>query len=221
MSIPTPFSDSFPLKDPPFNSRIRDQINTAKNYYMLGFKPGFPLQAQELNEIQEIFYVQQTLTLNLISNWSAGSGSGLNGAPWEGCTPLSPSLVVKTAGIPELTLKAGWYLLKDSTFASGLGVWVYKNSDSILNYTPSTFGYYGVTVPAPTIIQCTTKLPGQEAIGEDATLQDSSGLSVINGPCGSARIKMEDMIFEVNGTLKILEVNNDGSIRFINGRPIS
>ena len=219
MPIPTPFSDSFPLKDPPFNSRIRDQINTAKNYYMLGFKPGFPLQAQELNEIQEIFYVQQTLTLNLISNWSAGSGSGLNGAPWNGCTPLSPSLVVKTAGSNELTLKAGWYLLKQQTFASGLGIWVYKNTDSVLNANVS--GFYGVNVLTPTTIQCTTKLPSQEAAGEDATLQDSSNLNVINGPCGAARIKIEDLVFAFNGTLKILEVDTGGSIQFINGRIIS
>lgn len=221
MTIPTPFTDQFPLKDPPFNSRVRDQIDSAKNYYMLGFKPGFPLQAQELNELQEIFYIQQTLTLSLISNWSTDTltaeAKDLNGAPWNGCTPLSPSLVTKSG--TNITFNAGWYLLKKPEFASGLGIWVYNDSPITFSIT---FGAdYGVNADAPSVVQCTTKLPGQEAAGEDATLQDSSGLSVINGPCGAARKAIENITFVQGASLKILEVSVDGAVKFLNGRPIT
>ena len=58
MSIPSPFSAGFPLKPTPFKSRTEQHLNNSKNYFAVAFKPGFPLQASELNEIQEIFYVR-------------------------------------------------------------------------------------------------------------------------------------------------------------------
>ena len=65
MPTTTPFNPSLPLYPEPYYSRITDNLDTTgaglddiKNYWLTGFKPGFPLQASELNELQEQFYIQ-------------------------------------------------------------------------------------------------------------------------------------------------------------------
>jgi len=75
-------SPSFPLETSPYNSRVEDEISTTnitnsdpKNYQFVAFRPGFPLQGSELNEIQEHFQLQMSLTINMMNNWIV-SGSG-------------------------------------------------------------------------------------------------------------------------------------------------
>ena len=59
---------SFPLTPSPFNSRVESELsfaggggaNSPKNYQFVAYRPGFPLQASELNEIQEHFQMQMT-----------------------------------------------------------------------------------------------------------------------------------------------------------------
>jgi|19_taG_2_1085344.scaffolds.fasta_scaffold36809_2 hypothetical protein len=114
-----PLSTTFPLADDPYYSRVqpseldRDlEEGGSKNYKMVAFRPGVALQASELNEIQENFAMQMTLTMNMYHNWITSGvpsywGSGLdptitsigNGgigdaaisAPgWQGTTPLFP-----------------------------------------------------------------------------------------------------------------------------------
>lgn len=207
MTIPTPFSADFPLSVNPYRSRIEEQINSAKNYVMVAFKPGFPLQASELNEIQEIFYVQQTLTQTMFANWHTmdmleqGNATML-ATPWNGCTPLSPDLVEHTTtDTITITMKAGWYLLKHQDVNSGFGIWVYNPTDStvLTGYNQNSLGLdgnYGIIVKQ-TPINCTTLSP--ERTNEDRTLQDSSSINVINGPCGAARIKIEIVGFGKSG----------------------
>lgn len=70
---------SSPLDDTPYNSRLAEhqiapqtelpQNSNASNYVLLGFRPGLPLQAAELNEIQENFFMQQSLTTTMTHNW--------------------------------------------------------------------------------------------------------------------------------------------------------
>ena len=70
---------SSPLDDTPYNSRLAEhqirpqtelpQETNASNYVLLGFRPGLPLQAAELNEIQENFFMQQSLTTTMTHNW--------------------------------------------------------------------------------------------------------------------------------------------------------
>lgn len=206
MSIPTPFTTNFPLTAAPFTSRIESQLDASKNYYLVAFKPGFPLQAAELNEMQEIFYMQQTLTQIMFANWgikeySEQAGVAMTATPWEGCTPLSPSLVSVNSDPTNITVtcKAGWYLLKSPNYNGGFGVWVHIPNDveRITGLNPSSnsavTGNYGLQVVRQTV-NC-TKNASPDPLTEDRTLQDSSNINVINGPCGAARIRMSNLFF--------------------------
>lgn len=211
MTVPAPFSSGFPLQNYPYNSRVQSQIDAAKNYYAVAFKPGFPLQASELNEMQEIFYAQQTLTQGVLANWHnmnylEQSGIGTTKTPWDGCTPYSPDLMVvsyPTTTSITITANPGWYLVKNSTFNGGLGVWVYnQTSSSVLsNYSiqspVATDGTYGIIVKSVEV-NCTTN--AVELQYEDRSLQDTANINVINGPCGAARLKMVIVGWGKNGT---------------------
>jgi len=185
MSIPSPLSEDFPLKSTPFRSRIEAQVDAAKNYYAVAFKPGFPLQASELNEIQEIFYVQSTLNKGLVlGGWSGP-------VPWNGTTPLNKGSITMGLSGP-VTIGAGWYHVMDTQFNGGFGVWIYNDQDRSLTpvhqETSSTSPKYGFKVKPVTVECSNTNTPGTN---EDSTLQDQSNFNVIGGPCGAARLKLE------------------------------
>lgn len=190
----TPFNSDFPLAQNPFRSRIGSQIDDIKNYYAVAFKPGYPLQASELNEMQEIFYVQQSLTQTMMSTWlsqdvlNSAGGAPVTGPGWEGCTPLDPTLITYISGV--LTCKIGWYLVKSSTINGGLGVWVYNNTSFTIAAAPNAT--YGLVVK-PIVINCTSVTP--PPTNTDSTLKDSSAINVINGPCGAARLQLKIMNF--------------------------
>jgi len=190
----TPFNSDFPLAQNPFRSRIGSQIDDIKNYYAVAFKPGYPLQASELNEMQEIFYVQQSLTQAMMSTWlsqevlNSAGGAPVTGPGWEGCTPLDPTLITHISGV--LTCKIGWYLVKSSTINGGLGVWVYNNTSFTIAAAPNAT--YGLVVK-PIVINCTSVTP--PPTNTDSTLKDSSAINVINGPCGAARLQLKIMNF--------------------------
>jgi len=185
MTIPTPFSEDFPLRSTPFRSRIESQINLAKNYYAVAFKPGFPLQASELNEIQEIFYVQQTL------NNALASGGWTGPVPWSGTTPLNKSSITMDLTGP-VNIGAGWYHVMDTQLNGGLGVWVYNDQDRPLTpshvETSSSSPKYGFKIKPVTVECSSAATPGTN---EDTSLQDQSNYNVIGGPCGAARLKLE------------------------------
>jgi hypothetical protein len=205
MTIPQPFISELPLKQNPFRSRSESQMDAAKNYFAVGFKPGFPLQASELNELQENFYIQQTLTQTMFANWHnmnylQQNGVNMLATPWNGCTPVDPELVSFTSsgGAVNITFKAGWYLIKQNNFNGGFGVWVYNNNDYpvLSNYSNSSSssldGDYGIFIKQ-NVIQCTTNATA--GINEDRSLQDSSNINVINGPCGAARLQAQIFSF--------------------------
>lgn len=185
MTIPSPFSTDFPLNQTPFRSRIESQIDAVKNYYAVAFKPGFPLQASELNELQEIFYVQSTLNKNLVlGGWSGP-------VPWNGTTPLNKGSITMGLSGP-VTIGAGWYHVMDTQFNGGLGVWIYNDQDRSLSpvhqETGATSPKYGFKIK-PVSVECSnTNTP---ATNEDTSLQDQSNFNVIGGPCGAARLKLE------------------------------
>lgn len=127
---------------------------TAKNYVMLAFKPGFPLQASELNEMQEIEAVNQTLTATMINSWPvytpANTNTVIYGPGWDGATPIQPqgnfelstsSLITYDNG--GFTANPGWYLIKVES--SGLKHWVHLNTPLSLKNLPqstSTIGFF-------------------------------------------------------------------------------
>ena len=74
---------SFPLSPSPYFSRAEDQrvafdggtdFDRVKNYQSIAFRPGFSLQASELNEIQEHFQMQLTLSIAMMNNWICSGG---------------------------------------------------------------------------------------------------------------------------------------------------
>ena len=94
-----------PLSVSPYNSRVvehmLDSFDDAKNYKYVAFRPGYPLQAAELNEIQEYFYLEFSIIAFITNGWNAFSGapntyfeegdlSSYAGPFWDGATPIVP-----------------------------------------------------------------------------------------------------------------------------------
>jgi len=98
-----------PLFEIPYRSRVMEQqINppsealpqqgSPSNYVLTGFRPGLPLQAAELNEIQEQFYLQQSLTISMMHHWITSSYSKL----WDrNVTQTDQQLPPDIAGIGD------------------------------------------------------------------------------------------------------------------------
>lgn len=75
---------AFPLSLPPYNSR-NNQFSTAfsiiqgdgeqfLNFPLIAFTPGFPLQAQELNELQENWEIQSSYDTEFLQNYFGSAG---------------------------------------------------------------------------------------------------------------------------------------------------
>lgn len=193
-----PAGTTFPMSVNPYWSRVtlfEIQGVTAKNYALLAFKPGLPLQASELNEIQEIHSLNQTLTTVMNSSWPIYSpgytgNTEIYGPGWNGATPLYPKLdqdntdtnmVGYTGSV--INVREGWYLI--TVKSSNLKHWVYLNQ--------------GYTRTIPTLINDTTQYLGFTVSYEvvkptnDPSLYDNStGINLITGaPAGADRIKVK------------------------------
>jgi hypothetical protein len=109
---------SFPLSysaTTPYNSRVESQelawsagdTESPKNYQFVGFRPGFPLQASELNEIQEHFQMQLTLSMSMMHNWIC-SGAGPTWWGWNDQYPGDGSGVeLPTDDVPNTGVGVG------------------------------------------------------------------------------------------------------------------
>jgi len=104
---------SFPLSMPPYNSRAESQElvfdggeDIPKNYQFLAFRPGFPLQASELNEMQEHFQMQLTLSITMMHNWITSGVSTLWGSYGRNNPSGEGSEIVPT-DIPENGIGVG------------------------------------------------------------------------------------------------------------------
>jgi hypothetical protein len=175
--MPAPFTN-LPLKVKPYYSRISNQTT---NYPMLAFTPGYALQASELNEIQENFFVQQTLSNGMLANWplTGETGSGTLGYPmWNGAVPFDRTQVTYTNSI--VTVNVGWYLI---TFSNSLKIWLYKDTLSTISINQQ--GQVGLVLDSPIFIPCSV-VSGNE--GYNFT-DNSSGLNNQNS-CGAHRYKI-------------------------------
>jgi len=187
----SPLGSSLPLSANPYNSRVTLQIATeGKNYYMLAFTPGYPLQASELNEVQELFFLNQNLTQRMNNNWVMG---GAKMPFWEGLIPLGITGVTASAptyangnATSTVNVGAGWYLWTDST--SKLSFWVYldQSLSSTLITTTANTEYIGLEISKNIITCC----PAAECSDtQDSTLRDNSQGNTENFfTCGSARL---------------------------------
>jgi hypothetical protein len=188
-----PLLATFPLDKSPFYSRISTQIaaSPAKNYYAIAFNPGYPLQASELNEVQELFFINNTLSNRFSSIWQA---RGSNIPYWNGMIPLNPTYISLTdvtnaSGIWEgtITISNGWYLWNNPN--SNLGFWIYLDVDVTGTFT-IPFGatrYIGFTV-LDQVISCCSSSTCSETQDEDIR-DNSSGFPGSYLTCGASRLK--------------------------------
>ena len=227
-----PFEDNqnLPLTQSPYFSRLFSQYfstNTAlrKNYVGLGFKPGYALQASELNEVQEMMQVHSTLTTTMISNWvnslvlNPADGIPVYGPGWNGTTPLTPDLVIKNG--QSISLSDGWYLVQDPT--TNLKHWIYV-----------ALGANSITVPASQSGTVTVGLltnPTYIGPSADTNLYDnSSGDSDFNAEgadryfFGVSRLAatfastVNQNVSDPDGSFSpLFTVENGTTFRFING----
>jgi hypothetical protein len=193
----SPLGSSLPLTENPYNSRVYSQIaDEDKKYYMLAFTPGYALQASELNEVQELFFLNQNLTQRMNKNWVSNGGK----VPfWDGLIPLNSAGVTAAtptysngqAFVSKVNVSSGWYLWTD--FTSKLSFWVHLDSNLVsssttpLRTTTGTTGeYIGLSVTKSTITCC----PAAECSNtQDSTLRDNSQGNTENFfTCGAARL---------------------------------
>lgn len=185
---------NLPLKDSPYYSRITSEYGTeGKNYYMVAFNPGYSLQASELNEIQELFFLNQNLTQRMNQLWSKAAYSKI--PYWEGLIPLDPTAISATTPTVQasktyttVTINPGWFLWTDNT--SKLSFWIYQPSTytSISKNTDvgDTVGYIGFDVTKSTVLCC----PTTTCESGDENLRDNSSGNVVNEfTCGASRLK--------------------------------
>lgn len=163
-SFPFTNLSNFPLSEFPYNSRteLAEAIGN-KNYISVGFKPGFPLQASELNEVQDIFALNQNLTTSMINWWQSNDLGNpsvdtnipkIYGPGWLGTTPLWPeafenqilgpttNLFSYTENASQITIKAkvGWYLVYSRE--SNLKHWIKLGTELQRTITPLTSDNY-------------------------------------------------------------------------------
>jgi len=185
---------TLPLSEAPFLSRISTQYDNGKNYYLTGFNPGYALQASELNELQESFFLNSSLMHRSHASWV---NQGYNIPVWDGCVPFDPTSIIVTVNSVgastanfTVTIPNGWFLWTEKT--SGLNFWVYNNlTDTEFSFT-TTSGigsteYVGFMISNDTINCCQA---GNCLENQDATLRDnSSGLTDTYYTCGASRKK--------------------------------
>jgi len=205
-------SNSFPLSISPYHSRVATHAESGKNYTMLAFNPGYALQAAELNEIQELFFVNQNLTQRMNANWiriNNGQTTAFTAPFWEGLIPLSPDYVTvanvvfdSTSNIATFTytISEGWYLYTD--VLSKMSFWIW-NPTTFTNSTIVTeTAYYGIDTTTTYVNCCQTD---DSCDGQDSTLRDASQSFYQEFTCGASRfqINLGNTIVSYNTTFQL------------------
>ena len=170
--------NKFPMTDNPYGSRLASQIalpiserQNTKNYHLLGFAPQRALQAEDLNEIQERFMVDNTLTQQMWSNWNSLSNLQISefGPGWFGTTPMYPH-----------EWKSNVRYLDELIYSDGnANDLIYEKPKSLveINYRVKTEGNVAATVFSTYDVQVTFN-PGWYYINDTyttASTHDSSG----------------------------------------------
>lgn len=228
----------FPLSGSPYWSRtsyfeINQFPTPAKNYIFVGFKPGLPLQASELNEIQERATLENTLTTTMISMWpysvpNLPEGVILYGPGWKGTTPLYPEPNGNEVGTnsklfyhdtenQKLIANAGWYLV--NVPSSDMKHWFYLSETLEINIPSDFNGFVGFSNVRYEIVKSS----------DDPALYDnSSGTTNITtgSAAGANRIKLvidglalAVSLDSLSNYSPIAKINTD-NILFMNNYPV-
>lgn len=203
----------FPLQVAPYYSRISDNVvSEQKNYNYIAYKPGYALQASELNEFMDLLQFNMTMTNYMMSNWGGPHimlnprnrrssevqciGENAQGGPgglpgFIGSCPVDP----KTVDVSHLddvwtiTINPGWYYVVGKEYR--LGVFTYlEESKSIQvpsNWSSSLTEKVGVKLKH-TYVSANGDV---EAGLGDTSLYDNSGGFVDENAPGADRIKIE------------------------------
>lgn len=183
--MPLPISSNLPLKVSPYYSRVSDltaNSATPYNYPLIAFTPGYALQASELNEIQETFYLQQSLTQGMFANWPLTGevgevGGTLKYPMWNGAVPYDPSAV--TYSNSTITVNPGWYLV---TVGNGLKYWLYNQN--VLTAVATTGEQIGFSLSFD-FIPCSESETAEGYVFTDNSAGYNNGNS-----CGAHRYKV-------------------------------
>jgi hypothetical protein len=246
----TPFknSQSTPLERGPYSSRVAAQefevadTTASDNYVLLGFRAGYALQASELNEVQEHFLLQQTLTNTMICNWAPAIAEG-RGPAWGysdidtdrsdgsrgGLCPISPNMITRNSA-DLVTFKRGWYLVQIPEFTGvsedsyRFKVWIYNNTEytfTIENPDSSAVGYVGFSIAQDFVTE-----------DEDSELSDNSAGGGENMVPGATRYRLtiSGLSQQDRNTIGSSSLDEDdspmaikvydGNCEYINGWPI-
>lgn len=226
-----PFGDEFLLEDASvYGSRVSDFISRPVNYIMSGYKPGYALQASELNELQEQFFLQQTLTNRCLFNWISSNKTPFG----NGTTPYSPTQIsVIASGLNlVITAVAGWYFIIDKTYSSngidvnsGVGFWCYLSEDISFTIAKSNISQNQSSPTKIGMIYDNTRITSLD----DQTLNDNANANnVLMSIPGADRIKIENFsLEEYDGQLvfsdicTIYNTNGTYTAQFLDGSIIT
>jgi hypothetical protein len=210
-----------PLSRSPFFSRFSDFEQTGKNYILVGFHPGVALQAAELNELQDNYHKNLTLSNLMFSNWvpkvvthiKNNSTNTVTDVLWDGAVPLDPALV--TLSGTNITFAKGWYYY---THGSGLCFWVHSQQNHVvdastwINNPSTTPQYIGLKIDSTDI-----------SSSVDNRLFDNSSGFINTASPGAYRIQHEILTFaastNINENKSVLQILN-GQITWLNTIPL-
>lgn len=198
----------------PYLSRFTQFESTDENYVHIGFTPGLPLQAAELNEIQDNFFKITTLNSLLASNWTIycikqGSENleNIDGYLWDGVVPLRPDMVVITGS--DILCQIGWYYITDE---SGIKYWIYLPESFTVSSLNAPSGFVNFTISTTDVFASEN-----ESTGDERLFDNSSGFPNTNSP-GSFRVKKDisSIQFQSGSILPMIEKINE-EFYWING----
>jgi hypothetical protein len=198
-----------PLTTHPYLSRYSTK-NITLDFNFLAFKSAFQLQASELNELQEIFWIQQSKTIEMMHHWfgfnvlskqtntgptnlsneilnhySALSDKSCLSNEWSILIPINPSQVT-LAPNSNVQFNTGWYFLKNKTneydFTFNAYKWIYLSGSLLFNATNSTL----TTLTSTNVINKCSIFTSTDQIS--LFLQDNTYFSEASfRPCGADR----------------------------------
>lgn len=200
--MPAPFG-TLPLNTSLYGSRVEEftSRNPAANYVLAGFRPGYALQASELNELQEQSYLQNTLSNLSLNSWFS-KGYTIYPAPfWNGTTPYSPdyiSISTPGSGISSVTLSNGWYFLVDvktsANTRSNLGFWIAINTP--ISFTIQTGDVPSAVGASPTRFGFVYSVNEVDE-SQDSSLSDNANASQsANNIPGATRFSIKNISFQ-------------------------
>jgi hypothetical protein len=171
----------------PFLSRFTEFESTEENYIFIGFTPGLPLQAAELNELQDNFHKISTLNAILISNWTIyclkngiENLENVESILWNGVVPLSPSMI--SINDSNINCSSGWYYITDP---SGIKYWIYLSQSFTVSSLNAPTGFVSFTITNSDIFASSNP-----ATGDERLFDNSAGFPNTNSP-GSFRVKRD------------------------------